>query len=368
MDTTKPTNNVVNKIARVIKKIFITTEDERPDNFVSTTFFGRATIFHPSKNLSEAMIARKKEIAGVPDGLANIPLVQVEADVHGESYTVSLYGEYLLQVHREILETVFAHGKCMKCDRELLDQGVQYVWGDIYDDIESGSTPRIDIKKASPKEREIVNPNTLVKSPYLPIFSMSLYELATRLGMSPNRKNYESIMSRIRTLHMAQVDIRRKLPEGGYEEFPVSFLDDYRFYCDHSKLRRSTKERNEKGDVVTAANHIFLVPSPQLLQAIRFKGYFKASEQASIANYSKPSVKSFLKYLGTHKRTFVEAKTLDYMIGEYVASIASETSRTFSYDLKKTIIELSGQIEKDFKYQIKMSGGKHRLYNVENTK
>ena len=93
-------------------------------------------------------------------------------------------------------------------------------------------------------------------------------------------------------------------------------MQDYRFYCDRTKYKNLNQNN--------LTNHVFVVPDMRLLQAIRDQGYCHCLEQYKMSHYSKPSVRSFLKYITTHKVSYLHTKTLDWAISSYINSIASK--------------------------------------------
>ena len=89
-------------------------------------------------------------------------------------------------------------------------------------------------------------------------------------------------------------------------------------FVEHAKIQRSKKSSKN------LTNHVFLVPDMRLLQAIRDHGYYYRLEQHKMTNYSKPSVRSFLKYITTHKAEFLHNKKFEWALDSYIQSIASK--------------------------------------------
>lgn len=313
----------------------ITEEKDRANRFISSLLFSRATVFHPSNRLTTHMKDRLMAVASSGGTNLNIPLESVIMNSYGKQLRVDLHVDYLLQPHRDILETILAYGKTMQLDDETYESGGNLSWHNVFKTIENGCEPKITPDGFdSHIDREAT------------VISMSMYELATRMNMAPTRANYDQIERRIVQLKTAMLLINEIDSDGDIiDRKPLSFISDFRFYCDFSKFKGC------KPPSKIQTNHVFIIPDFRLLESIRDYGYYYRLEQFKMSHYSKPSVRSFLKYIKTHEMSFVNNKKLDWAIDSYINSIASKVSHSFRSDLRKDLLLKSATIHEDFGYQ-----------------
>jgi hypothetical protein len=278
----------------------------------------------------------------------NQPLESVKINSYGKDFQVDLHVDYLLQPHRDILETLLAYARTIQLDEASYEQGARLTWAQIFNTIGEGE---ISDSQSDNFDSFIDREAT--------VLSMSMYELAKRMGVATTRANYDQIERRIVQLSTAHLIIN-ELDESGnvVGKKPLSFVQDYRFYCD------KTKHKNRRHNSKNLTNHVFVVPDMRLLQAIRDHGYYYRLEQYKMAHYSKPSVRSFLKYITTHKSTFLDTKSLDWAIDSYIDSIASKVSHSFRSDLRRDLLANAVVIEQDFALQIRDVGKGWQIFNV----
>ena len=329
----------------------VVDEKDRANNFISSILFSRATIFHPAARLTPTM--KSKLINVVASGGTNLklPLESVNIKSYGKDLQVDLHVDYLLQAHRDILETMLAYAKTIQLDDESYNSGGRLTWEQILDTVLDGS----------PSATQKDGFDTFIDRE-LTVLSMSMYELTQRLGIASVRKNYNTIEQRIIQLSTAHLVINELDSEDNItNKRPLSFIQDYRFHCDRSKFKSVKNEKN-------LTNHVFIVPDKRLLLAIRDQGYYYRLEQHKMVNYKSLSVRSFLKFITTHKADFLHTKKLDWAIKSYVESIASPVSHSFKSDLKKTLMNNVLQIEKDFKLQFREVANCIQIFNVAEKK
>ena len=325
----------------------VTKEEDRKNKFISSILFSRATIFHPASRITTSMQTKLVEIAKSGGTNPNTPLESVNVNSYGKTFRVDLHVDYLLQPHRDILETLLAYAQTIQLDDASYDMGARLTWSQIFGTIGEGE---ISSSQTDGLDSFIDHEAT--------VLSMSMYELAKRMGMAPTRANYDQIEKRIIQLSTAHLIINElDDDENIVGKKPLSFFQDYRFYCDKTKHKNGRSQTN-------LTNHVFVVPDMRLLQAIRDHGYYYRLEQYKMSNYSKPSVRSFLKYITTHKPTYLHRKTLDWAISAYIDSIASKVSHSFKSDLKKDLINNAIQIEQDFSLQLRDVGKGLQIFNV----
>lgn len=326
----------------------VTNEEDRKNRFISSILFSRATIFHPASRLTSSMQTRLMSVAQSGGTDPNNPLESVKIKSYGKNFQVDLHVDYLLQPHRDILETMLAYAQTIQLDDESYEAGSRLTWSHVYQTINDGE---LSHSQEDSFDSFIDRDAT--------VLSMSMYELATRMGISTTRANYDQIEKRITQLSTAHLVIN-ELNENDeiLGKKPLSFVQDYRFYCDKSKFRSGRK------NVRNLTNHVFLVPDMRLLQAIRDHGYYYRLEQHKMTNYSKPSIRSFLKYITTHKPEFLHTKKFEWALESYIQSIASKVSHSFQSDLRKDLMANALQIETDFNLQFRDIGNGLQIFYV----
>lgn len=326
----------------------VINEEDRKNRFISSILFSRATIFHPASRLTSTMQNKLVAIAKTGGTNPNQPLESVKINSYGKDFRVDLHVDYLLQPHRDILETLLAYAKTIQLDDESYELGARLTWTQVFNTIDEGE---VSHSQGDSFDSFIDREAT--------VLSMSMYELAKRMGIAPTRANYDQIERRIIQLSTAHLIINELDDAGNVTgKKPLSFVQDYRFYCD------KTKFKNRRSYNKNLTNHVFVVPDMRLLQAIRDHGYYYRLEQHKMAHYSKPSVRSFLKFITTHKSTFLNAKSLDWAIDSYIDSIASKISHSFRSDLRRDLLANALTIEQDFQLQIRDVGNGWQIFNV----
>ena len=326
----------------------VINEEDRKNRFISSILFSRATIFHPASRLTSTMQSKLIEIAQSGGTDPNYPLESVNINSYGKNFRVDLHVDYLLQPHRDILETMLAYAQTIQLDDNSYDAGSRLTWSQVYQTITDGD---ISDTQQDGFDSFIDRDAT--------VLSMGMYELATRMGMATTRANYDQIERRITQLATAHLVINELDEEQNVvSKKPLEFVQDYRFYCDRSKFK--TGRKNSKN----LTNHVFLVPDMRLLQAIRDHGYYYRLEQHKMTNYSKPSVRSFLKYITTHKAEFLHNKKFEWALDSYIQSIASKVSHSFRSDLRKDLLANAVQIEKDFSLQFRDMGNGIQIFYI----
>ena len=300
----------------------VTNEEDRKNRFISSILFSRATIFHPASRLTSTMKSKLMDVAQGGGTDPNRPLESVTINSYGKNFQVDLHVDYLLQPHRDILETMLAYAQTIQLDDESYEAGARLTWSQVYQTISDGE----ESDSQEDSFDSFIDPDATV-------LSISMYELATRMGMATTRANYDQIERRITQLATAHLVINEIDEDQNItSKRPLEFVQDYRFYCDKSKFKTGKKSTKNQ------TNHVFLVPDMRLLQAIREHGYYYRLEQHKMTHYSKPSVRSFLKYITTHKGKFLNTKTLEWALDNYIQSIASKVSHSFRSDLRKDIM------------------------------
>lgn len=332
-------------------KLTVTDEENRKNRFISSILFSRATIFHPASRLTSSMQNKLINIAKSGGTNPNQPLESVKISSYGKDFQVDLHVDYLLQPHRDILETLLAYARTIQLDEESYDLGARLTWKQIFNTIGEGV---ISGSQADNFDSFIDREAT--------VLSMSMYDLAKRMGVATTRANYDQIERRIVQLSTAHLIIN-ELDEHGkiISKKPLSFIQDYRFYCDKTKHKNRHNNNN-------LTNHVFVVPDMRLLQAIRDHGYYYRIEQYKMAHYTKPSVRSFLKYITTHKSTFLNNKTLEWAIDSYIESIASKVSHSFRSDLRRDLLTNAVLIEQDFGLQFRDTVKGWQIFNIGEAK
>lgn len=326
----------------------VVNEEDRKNRFISSILFSRATIFHPASRLTSTMQSKLVEIAQSGGTNPNHPLESVNINSYGKNFRVDLHVDYLLQPHRDILETMLAYAQTIQLDDVSYESGARLSWSQVYKTISDGE----------PSATQGDGFDSFIDRDAT-VLSMSMYELATRMGMATTRANYDQIERRITQLATAHLVINELDEELNVtSKKPLEFVQDYRFYCDKSKFK--TGKRSGKN----LTNHVFLVPDIRLLQAIRDHGYYYRLEQHKMTHYSKPSMRSFLKFITTHKPEYLHSKKFEWALDSYIQSIASKVSHSFKSDLRKDLMVNAIQIEKDFALQFRDVGNGLQIFYV----
>jgi hypothetical protein len=324
----------------------VVNEEDRKNRFISSLLFSRATIFHPASRLTSSMQNKLVEVAKKGGTDPNFPLESVTIKSYGKNFQVDLHVDYLLQPHRDILETLLAYAQTIQLDEQSYETGALLKWSKVFKTISDGE---ISLSQEDGFDSFLSSDST--------VLSMSMYDLANKMGMAPTRANYNQIEKRIVQLSTAHLIINELDDNGNIiGKKPLSFVQDYRFYCDKSKYKRNV------ADAKNLTNHVFVVPDMRLLQAIRDHGYYYRLEQYKMSHYSKPSIRSFLKFITTHEPKFLNKKSFDWLINSYIDSIASKVSHSFRSDLKKDLLEHAIMIEKDFNFQFRDTGNGMQVF------
>ncbi|CDT82691.1 conserved hypothetical protein [Vibrio coralliirubri] len=312
--------------------LIVTSERQRKNRFISSRFISQATIFHPASRLTPTMQSKLIEMAKGGGTAPNSPLESVHIHCEDKHYRVDLHVDYLLQPHRDILEAMLAYAATIQLNEASYSKGARLTWAQVYQ--------AIDNKKGSKSQHDHFD--SYISSDAT-VLSMSLSELATRIGVSPTQKNYDQIQRRITQLATTHLIIHELSHEQqSVSKRPLAFVQDYRFYYNSSHLKSGRDNENH------GTNHVFLIPDKRLLQTIRDHGYCYRLDQHKIIHYTKASVRSFLKYITSYQTELLNEKTLEWALDSYLHSIASKVGHSFRNSLKKDLLENATQIEQHF--------------------
>ncbi|ENM5835494.1 DNA mismatch repair protein [Vibrio metoecus] len=331
----------------------VTVERERPNNFISSLLYSRATVFYPALKLTESMKKRLVEIAESGGTNLNTPLGTTNINSYGKDLRVNLYGDYLLQPHRDILETLLAFATTIRLNDKSYEEGAKMSWGDIFKIIPNGHM--CGNEHYNDGFDSIIDRSAVV-------LSTSMYDLAKRLNLTPHPSNYEIIERRLVQLTSAFLMVEEIDKDGDcVDRRMVKFIQDIRFFHDPSKNKRHSISAKNK------TNHIFVVLDQRLLAAIRDHGYFYRLEQKKMVKYRSPSTRSFLKFVLTNKLSFLSGKQINWLIDQYLNSMPiplSNPSRMRT-TIREDVLKHAVSIEADFDFQVKADDeGVIRLYKV----
>ncbi|MGI9890001.1 DNA mismatch repair protein [Vibrio chagasii] len=313
--------------------LIVVNEKQRKNRFISSVFMSRATIFHPSSSLTPTMKSKLIEVAQNGGTNPNTPLESIKMNSADKNFRIDLHSDYLLQPHRDILDTTLAYAQIIKLDDVSYNAGKKVAWSEVYQMINNDDQ----------QERQADSAESLIDTDAT-ILSMSLYELAERLGVTTTPTNIERItrnITQLATAHLVinELDDKQQV----IKKRPLSFIQDYRFCCDRSRLETNNN----------SVNHVFLIPDKRLLQAIRDDGYFYRLDQQKIFEYSKPSTRSFLKYITSYRAELLHQKSLEWALERYLLSIASKVSHNFRNNLRQDLLDNSKLIEDHFGLQFR---------------
>lgn len=317
----------------------VTDERQRPNNYISSLIYTRATVFYPATKLTDTMKNRLMEVAGSGGTDIDNPLGTSKINAYGKDLIVDLHGDYLLQTHRDILDCLLAFGTIIKLSDDAYTSGKVMTWQNVFDTVGDGS------------------PSTTTQDGFdsvlghgSVVLSTSMYDLAKNLGITTHHSNYKIIERRIMQLASAVLVVSELDDEGNVvDRKTVRIIKDFRFYHDKSKVKNQRIAGRNK------TNHLFVVPDERLLQAIRDYGYLYRLEQQKFTHYRTPSLRSFLKFILTNKGTFIHGKTLRWLINQYLTSMLVELSnpRRVRSTLIKDVMKQAVQIEEDFNIQFR---------------
>ncbi|MBD1577911.1 DNA mismatch repair protein [Vibrio sp. S11_S32] len=286
------------------QQLEIISPENRSDCLVSSLLLAKATLFYPAEKITKKMRERLVEVANSGGSNPNMPLTSMDIKILGEQYSIGIHGDFLLLPHREILETIIANAKSISLS-DNAKSGMNLRWSHILTTIENAE----ETKRHNKPFDSVINPNAT-------ILSISMYDLAKCLGVATHRRNYEKIEERIFQLSNASLLADRVCEETGnkLERIPIRFIEDFRFCYDPSLNVSGRPSECE-------CNHVFVIPHPELLSAIKSHGYLYRKEQHLMTKYArKPLLKSFLKYIKTNKGSFLHKKKLNWLLKQYIQS------------------------------------------------
>ncbi|EGR1604158.1 MULTISPECIES: DNA mismatch repair protein [Vibrio] len=328
----------------------ITEEKDRKNTPISSALYGRVSIFHPSQRLTPNMKARLVEVAQSGGTDLNNPLESADLEYKGEKFRIGLHVDYLLHPHRDVLEMIISYARTVQLHDESFDNGQRLTWFGVLSSI-SG----IRISNPEKEKSDIINSEATV-------FSISMYDLAKLLKISPTRKNYDQIERRITQLATAKISISTLNDDGvPIDVKPFSFVESFRFCYD------SSKDKNKRSDK-QATNHVFIVLNNQLVEAIvDYPTKHFRKDQYKIANYNSLPLRSLIKWLTTNEPDYLHTKKMEWVIDRYIDSVATSTSASFRSKLKKELLSNAEQIEADYGLRIAIgSKGEFQFFNVNN--
>ncbi|MGR5269751.1 hypothetical protein ACPV5R_18585 [Vibrio astriarenae] len=305
-----------------------TEESRRANTPIASRLYSRATIFHPSKTPTTAMIQR---LAEVPEYDPFNPLISSQFAYDNIDYRVDLHNHFMLQTHRDVLEGILAFGDTVKVDDVV--EGAVYTWGSVVKSVKN-----IDVNLESLASNARIPSESLV-------LSVGFYKLAKSLGLSPNRSNYNSIMTKVAQLENVKLSINALDNDGNpVSQHQTSFFSNTLFCCDRTKLKSNSKKES--------INHVLVVVHEDFLSLMSEARYFRRLDQFKMANYSKPSVRSFIKFVTTNKNQFLHKKRLLWVVDYYLSSMIFDVSTNFRRTLINELIADKDQLAFDFGFII----------------
>jgi hypothetical protein len=296
------------------------------------------------------MKARLVEVAQSGGTDFNNPLESAELEYKGDKFRIGLHVDYLLHPHRDVLEMIISYARTVELHDESFDNGQRLTWFGVLSSI-SG----IDILNPEKEMNDVINSEATV-------FSISMYDLAKLLKISPTRKNYDQIERRITQLATAKVSISQLNDDGlPIDVKPFSFVESFRFCYDSSKDKNKLSEK-------PSTNHVFIVLNTQLVEAIiDYPTKHFRKDQYKIANYNSLPLRSLIKWLTTNEPHYLHTKKLEWVIDRYIVSVATPTSASFRSKLKKELLSNVDQIEADYGLRIsKGAKGEYQFFNMKN--
>lgn len=328
----------------------ITEEKDRKNTPISSALYGRISIFHPSQRLTPSMKMRLIDIAQSGGTDLNNPLESAITKYKGKMFRVGLHVDYLLHPHRDVLEMIISYARTVELHDESFNNSERLTWFDVLSSI-SGT----NITNPQRELTETINSEATV-------FSISMYELARLLKISPTRKNYDQIEKRITQLATAKISISELDEEGTpIDVKPFSFIESFRFCYDANKNKNNRAEK-------PATNHVFIVLNNQLVETIiTYPTKHFRKDQYKITNYNSLPLRSLIKWVTTHEPEFLHTKKMEWVIDRYISSIATDTSASFKSKLKKELLANTDQLEIDYGLKLDIgSKGEYQFFNTKN--
>lgn len=330
----------------------ITEEKDRKNTHISSALYGRVSIFHPAQRLTPNMKARLIDVAQLGGTDLNNPLESATTKYRGKVFKVGLHVDYLLHPHRDVLEMIISYGRTVELHDDSFNNGHRLTWFDVLSSI-SG----IHITNREKELMQVIDSEATV-------FSISMYDLAKLLKISPTRKNYDQIERRIMQLATAKISIS-ELNEDGLpvDVKPFSFIESFRFCYD------ANKNKNKRSDK-PSTNHVFIVLNNQLVETIiSYPTKHFRKDQYKIANYRSLPLRSLIKWVTTHEPEFLHTKKMEWVIDQYILSITTKTSASFKSKLKKELLANVEQLEQDYGLKIALGlKGEYQFFNTKTKK
>lgn len=315
-------------------------EEERRNVFINSQLLSRATVFYPDNKLTPWMRNKLVEIAKSGGTDIDNPLGSVLIKSYGRTYLIELFVDFMLQPHRDLLDTLLASGDKMTLGEKSYRAGARLRWKHIFEQV-----PGVQPMRGSNLIADTIDDRSCI------VISMSMYNLARKMGYTPHRNVYDNIEKRLHQLYSAFVTAS-ELDDNGNPigRAPIRFIKDYRFcYC-------PAYDKNGKGSKRDrpSVNHVFVIIDRSLLLSIREHGYWLREDQAYVKEYSNPRPRNFLKYIKTHENDFINSKKLKSVLDYYIASFPVPVYRTFKNKVLADITspDFIRQIWQDFGIQI----------------
>ncbi|MCG3883359.1 DNA mismatch repair protein [Photobacterium leiognathi] len=313
----------------------VVDEADRQNVFISSILYSRAVVFHPADRFTPHMKKRLVEVANKGGISMTNPLETTYVQSYGDKFKIDLHVSYLLQSHRDILDAILSFAQKIQLNDESYDAGLSLSWPQVFETL-GDNVSRSDSQSDEVFFDSIIDSDDTV-------LSISLYDLAKKIGLSPTRDNYNVIENRIVQMSSVFLTASRLNKNDETEDVcMINLIKDFRFVTDRSK------HKNKRGDGRSLTNHVFIIPDHRLLQSIREYGHFKRNQQWKMSSYRRAPVRSFIKFLTTNKPDYVRGKKLSWMVNRYMSSFLTPPNRTFKGELIKSISGYAENLAHDF--------------------
>ena len=331
----------------------LTLNKDRSDTKVSTYLIGRSLAYHPSTHLTPSMKKRLLEIAELGGPGLDRPLATTEVDIFGKLHRLDLHNNFLLHSHREVLETIICMSDHIQLSESSYEQGRELRWVDVLNLIsnkaEAVTGKNIQGKTYTTPDHMLTTGNIIDR--HNAVLSISLYDLSLALNQRPIRENYNRNLQKIFELSnnlLILHDISGKAD--GIIGQEIRQFEDLKLVYNPETI---------KNPLITdkSTNHVFIVLRAEMLDLLQSQGYITRSMQSRMKNYSKPTVKAFIKFVLANKGSFIHGKELDFFIKKYRESLIFPISNKVKLTLRVSILDSKDQLKEDFglelsKYQL----------------
>lgn len=308
--------------------------DYQSTKYVASTLFDK--LFIPSKTIPKELIKRIAEDRELLEQqlLANEPLIKTTVEQpywsKGQSQrdfdevSIEVYGSICLADDRHLLDIIIAHGSMINnADHYTLRQ--------------AGELCNLKVNWENYPDQSEIDEKLSNKGCYFHVTFKKLFEASNLTNVKPNR---ESVLKRLHRLSMMQLFLRfhKQGQEVPNRSAKVSIVGR-----DFHALQDPTQIRNKKSITANTVTDLIVNVSSFYVKTLDNDG--QISRKRFLNNYTslngKNGVVDFLKYIDSHKRSFIHDKYLSELVEDYYSGKMSLFGMNKNFKIKQTINILS---------------------------